>query len=124
MISKQTLLNTLSFFKTEADNTYILKDSYETITEDEISALFTGVFYYTGYDDTSTPVEYTFEIGMTWEEFINSDYNTDNFFVITGETVSLSNNSAVYYKANPIVGGELITNQVVDGGEYYISKEK
>lgn len=124
MISKKILLDALGLFKNESDNTYVLKNSYETVTEDEVSSLFTGVFYYTGTNGTATPVEYTFEIGMTWEEFIDSDYNTDNFFVINGPTVSISNNAAVFYKVNPRVGGELITSQVIDGGEYYITNEK
>lgn len=64
MISKDTLLSALSFFKNEADNTYILKNSYETVTEDDLDALFIeiGTFSYTGSKEGSSE----FEVGMTW----------------------------------------------------------
>ena len=34
-------------------------------------------------------VTYTFEVGMTWEDFLNSEYNTAGFEFIDGEGISM-----------------------------------
>jgi hypothetical protein len=70
----------------------------EAITLDEIKLLFDdsiGTFTWSGAYSGSSQ----FEIGMTWEEYVNSEYNTAGF-VIIGSAVGLG----VYQVANDKTG--------------------
>lgn len=63
-------------------------------------------------------IEYQAEEGMTWEEWVNSDYNTDNFYISgsltykdnkyisnQGESFRIIINNMVYTLYNPSGGG-------------------
>ena len=51
-----------------------------------------GTFYF----DYQGPDTFNFVIGMTWEEFVNSHYNIDNIFFISGNHIKpKANNNLV-----------------------------
>ena len=83
--------------------------------------------------------EYTFEVGMTWEEWINSEYNTDNYFVsacqirknVEGDTNGIVYGTPFKYESDEtgcsydyvqpndeIVKDELYSTQPISFGEW------
>lgn len=116
MISKQILLDSLSMLKTEFDNRYA-SPNYETITEDEVNDLFVEIGTFT-YEYLGTTGSSQFEIGMTWQDYIVSKYNTINCseFGVTGvaiDTCHIVGQSAT--EINPPV----LTDTIINGYNYY-----
>ena len=60
----------------------------ETETEPALKTFVLHAHGYTDYiDDFNTyPKIFTYEEGMTWSEFCDSEYNIDNFFTIYGDS--------------------------------------
>lgn len=118
----------------------------EVATEAEMTALLTsgevgGVYKYTGttgtYENgalyvleaelitfTIDGTEYQAEDGMTWAEWVESEYNTGGFTVINTTTVINQSENAVQYSSNStdVKATELILNdgtyQISVGGSY------
>lgn len=86
----------------------------DEITEEEIHSLFVeiGTFTFNGSD-------YQFEIGMTWEEFVASDYNTAGL-AITGSSLSYGSSTVMY---NGSYNGTYATDTIMSGVTYTISNE-
>ena len=71
--------------------------------------------YYTNYLKTESKT-FEFEEGMTWKEFINSDYNTDSYFSLANTSSSTS-----FIKPNGNEGSRANVTKVSEsGGESYI----
>lgn len=66
-------------------------------------------FTITSHDE---PYEYNFDSGMTWEDFIRSDYNSDGLFY--GEALLHFDGGDVYLGENEVY----IEDTIVNGGEY------
>lgn len=69
---------------------------------------------------TVSDTEYQAEEGMTWEEFVNSEYNTSGYFTSTSYDL-------VIYKGNTLIIGDLnnhsdvnITDLIVENGSYMV----
>ena len=58
----------------------------------------TGTFYFSWLETTS----YSFVIGMTWEEFVNSHYNVNNTFFISGNHIKPTANGNLVLGLNNI----------------------
>lgn len=98
------------------------KDVYDFIVNNTNKKLGTFLYDRGGYT-------FTFEIGMTWEEFINSDYNTDNFFsfecnnmgdhpidtVHAGYQVYLLGQSFELYRSDLIIDGATYSGDMCEG---------
>lgn len=95
--------------------------SVEDVVEEPVMMMFSFRQVSTG-DVTVSQQEYTFVQGMTWREWINSDYNTDNFYLEgTGEDLAavcdygtyivyyVDDNGEKVYQ----LGGDLIDSSIV-----------
>ena len=63
---------------------------------------------------TIEDVEYTAEIGMTWEEFINSEYNIENKFYLSGFSVEFVGDNSV----RTIIKEVLPSTEIIKGTNY------
>ena len=60
---------------------------------------------------------YQAEEGMTWEEFVNSEYNTNNIFVLwSGGGVSFNNESNGVQDSS---GNFMVKTDIITSQEYY-----
>lgn len=119
MISKETLLDSLGMFKAEFDNRYATSDLYETVTEDDVNELFIEIGTFT-YEYTSSSATGTseFEIGMTWEEYINSEYNTIGCEAWGSVGVAINGFHIIGGSSTEISPPD-ITDEIIDGYHYY-----
>lgn len=72
------------------------------------------MIFYIKNDNNHTVLEFLFEEGMTWEKFINSKYNENNYFHIMGsiryQTATLTLNKDINVNPN---------NKIIENA-YYI----
>lgn len=114
--------------KTIAENLQILKDSTDAIKQaiidnggtvtgglssyaDAINALFLITF-------TINSVEYQAEEGMTWEEWVNSDYNTGSW-KISNNYIKAGENTLYYPKRLEITPWYVYKNDKINNLEEY-----
>ena len=84
----------------------------ETVTESDINELFVEIGTFAVNQDS-----FNFEVGITWEEYINSDYNTNNNFSNTNGNVYYFDGigtGSIRYKNETVK----ISDSIVNGGEY------
>jgi len=65
-------------------------ETLENFSTDESLGVFQVDGSRSDYGSSGFYGEFYFEKGMTWKEFIESDYNVDNQFILTGDIVSWS----------------------------------
>ena len=116
MISKQILLDSLSMLKTEFDNRYA-SPNYETITEDEVNDLFVEIGTFT-YEYSAIKESSQFEVGMIWEEYINSEYNTIGCEPWGSTGVGI-NGYHIIGKSATEINPPALTDVIIDGYNYY-----
>lgn len=72
---------------------------------------------------TTTTTEYQAEKGMTWGEWVESDYNTDGFYVNDSSSMkpirNATNMSAVVYENNINMAPQREDNIIESGHTYY-----
>ena len=75
-------------------------------------------FNYTNTSTNSTKT-YTYEEGMTWEEFINSEYNTDDFFYLSLSKVWCKDSSGWGISTDIYSGGPISSTDLISYETYY-----
>ena len=60
-------------------------------------------------------LEFQAEQGMTWQEWVNSSYNTNEFYI---------SGNFVYSKANKSISSVKPTDVIISGKTYYYNSEK
>lgn len=68
---------------------------------------------------------YQFEIGMTWEQFVQSKYNTDNNYRIVGNNVHSGSGTyeyAIAYGSNHDYNRVLKDDYIINGERYGTTK--
>lgn len=62
---------------------------------------------------------YQFEKGMTWEEWVNSEYNTINAKILDSGGVSVGEYGWIYYEYSPSYTLAMSTDVIEEGHDYY-----
>ena len=75
-----------------------------------------GTFNIVDNTNNGAITTYQFEEGMTWEEFINSEYNTDNIFQCSTIVCWDSHAESLHNEDSSYV---YITETIINGGNYY-----
>lgn len=92
----------------------------ESITTSEINQMWgiaTIINFYFG--DANDPRHA--EEGMTWREWVNTSYNTDNM-VISGNNVTINNSAILLYDGNEVRPDDEIINDTWDGSGQHVIK--
>lgn len=127
IVGKDDYPNGNAFEVIEKDGICSIKVGNTEITESQLSRLLDmslGRFVYQ-ISSGGNDVEYKFEAGMTWAEFVESEYNVDNYFSIDdedGSVMHLTHDDLVYVYNTGTLIHPIATDKIINGGVYKCNK--